>query len=110
MSFFTPKIINLYTRIGLRYMHRNRPTFIKQTFEFLNEDITKAILSFLKYEHITDDTLNSYLYIFMYELFYISVLSKMGPSHKIIEKSIIHLFLYIVFKENVFPILNDHIE
>lgn len=108
----SPKSINLYTRIGMRYMNRNKDKIIKQSFELLNEDITNELLSFLKYKHITDDTFNSYLYIFIYELFYISIVTKLNPSKtpKIIEKSIIHILLYILLKENLFTILSDHIE
>lgn len=111
-TLLTPKSINIYRRLGLRYIIRNRVKFIKQSFEFLNEDATNEILSFFKYKHITDDTLNSYLYIFIYELFYVSILTKMNPeqTNKIIEKSLIHLLLYVLLKENIFPILSDHID
>ena len=111
-TLLTPKSINIYRRLGIRYITRNRVKFIKQSFELLNEDVTNEILSFFKYKHITDDTLNSYLYIFIYEIFYVSILTRMSPSqtNKIIEKSLIHLLLYIVFKENIFPLLSDHID
>ena len=111
-TLLTPKSLNIYKRLGIRYVNRNKVKFIKQSFELLNQDVTNEILSFFKYKHITDDSLNSYLYILIYEIFYISIMIKINPNHKpkIIEKSLIHVFLYIFFKENVFPLLNNHIE
>lgn len=111
-TLLTPKNINIYRRISIRYLHRNKDKLLKQSFELLNEDITNEILSFLKYKHFTDDSLNSYLYICIYELFYMSIFIRVFPSQtkKIIEKSLIHLLLYIVFKENIFPLLSDHID
>jgi len=109
-SLLTPKSLNVFRRLGIRYINRNKDKFIKQSFEFLNDDITNEIVSYLNYKHITDNTLNSYLYILIYELFYISVSIKFNPNqqNKIIEKCLIHLLMYILFKDNMLSILYDH--
>ena len=109
-SLLTQKSLNVFRRLGIRYINRNKDKFIKQSFEFLNDDITNEIVSYLNYKHITDNTINSYVYIFIYELFYISVSMKFNPNqqNKIIEKGLIHLLLYILFKDNTLSILYDH--
>lgn len=109
-SLLTPKSLNIFRRLGIRYINRNKDKFIKQSFEFLNDDITNEIVSYLNYKHITDNTLNSYLYILIYELFYISVSIKFNQNqqNKIIEKGLIHLLMYILFKDNMLSILYDH--
>lgn len=103
-KMFTLKNIKLYKRLGIRYLYRNRTNLMQESFQYLNEDITHEVLSFFKYQHITDDDFNSNIYIFMYELFYISVFIKLFPSktNRIIEKGIVHLILYIILH-------NEHI-
>ena len=107
-TFLTPKSLKLFTRLSIRYLQRNKDKWIKQSFDFLNDDISNEIVSFLNYKHIIDNEINSYLYIFLYELFYISISIQFNPKqqNKIIEKGLIHLILYIVFKENI--ILDPH--
>lgn len=103
-ALLTPRSINLYRRLGVRYINKNKLNLIKKSFEILNEDVTNELLSFLKYKHITDDTLNSYLYIFIYELFYISVMIKLNPNekNKIINQSTLHLLIYLFVKKIFF--------
>jgi hypothetical protein len=103
-TLFTPKSINLYRRLGIRYINKNKLILIKKSFEIMNEDLTNEILSYFKYNHITDDTLNSYLYIFIYELFYISVMIKFNPNNKqkIINQSTLHLLIYLFVKRTLF--------
>ena len=107
-TFITPKSLKLFTRLSIRYLQRNKDKWIKQSFDFLNDDISNEIVSFLNYKHIIHHDINSYLYIILYELFYISISIKFNPKqqNKIIEKGLIHLMLYIVFKENI--ILDPH--
>lgn len=107
-TFLTPKSLKLFTRLSIRYLHRNKDKWIKQSFDFLNDDISNDIVSFLNYKHIIHNEINSYLYIFLYELFYISISIQFNPKqqNKIIEKGLIHLILYIIFKENI--ILDPH--
>lgn len=103
-KLFTTKSINLYRRLGVRFINKHKLTLMKNSFEILNEDLTNELLSYLKYNHITDDTLNSYLYIFIYELFYISVMLKFNPTSKskIIHKSTLHLLIYLFVKRTLF--------
>lgn len=107
-TFITPKSLKLFTRLSIRYLQRNKDKWIKQSFDFLNDDISNEIVSFLNYKHIIHHDINSYLYIILYELFYISISIQFNPKqqNKIIEKGLIHLMLYIVFKENI--ILDPH--
>ena len=107
-TFLTPKSLKIFTRLGIRYLNRNKDKFIKQSFEFLNDDISNEIVSFLNYKHIIHNDINSYLYIVLYELFYISISIQLNPNkqNKIIEKAFIHLLLYVLFKENI--ILEHH--
>lgn len=107
-AFLTPKSLKLFTRLSIRYLQRNKDKWIKQSFDFLNDDISNEIVSFLNYKHIIHHDINSYMYIFLYELFYISISIQFNPKqqNKIIEKGLIHLMLYIVFKENI--ILDPH--
>lgn len=107
-AFLTPKSLKLFKRLSIRYLQRNKDKWIKQSFDFLNDDITNEIVSFLNYKHIIHHDINSYMYIFLYELFYISISIQFNPKqqNKIIEKGLIHLMLYIVFKENI--ILDPH--
>ena len=107
-TFITPKSLKLFTRLSIRYLQRNKDKWIKQSFDFLNDDISNEIVSFLNYKHIIHHDINSYLYIILYELFYISIYIQFNPKqqNKIIEKGLIHLMLYIVFKENI--ILDPH--
>lgn len=103
-TLLTPKSINLYRRLGVRYINRYKLNLIKKSFEIINEDLTNELLSFLKYNNITDDTLNSYLYIFIYEVFYISVMIKFNPTekNKIINQSTLHLLIYLFVKKAFF--------
>ena len=107
-TFFSPKSLKLFTRLGIRYLNRNKDKLIKQSFDFINDDISNGIVSFLDYKHIIDNEVHSYLYIVLYELFYISIYIQFNPNkqNKIIEKGMIHLILYILFKENI--ILDHH--
>jgi len=107
-TFLTPKSLKLFSRLSIRYLQRNKDKWIKQSFDFLNDDISNEIVSFLNYKHIIHHDINSYLYIILYELFYISISIQFNPKqqNKIIEKGLIHLILYIVFKENI--ILDPH--
>ena len=107
-TFLTPKSLKLFTRLSIRYLQRNKDKWIKQSFHFLNDDISNEIVSFLNYKHIIHHDINSYMYIFLYELFYISISIQFNPKqqNKIIEKGLIHLMLYIVFKYNI--ILDPH--
>lgn len=107
-AFLTPKSLKLFTRLSIRYLQRNKDKWIKQSFDFLNDDISNEIVSFLNYKHIIHHDINSYMYIFLYELFYISISIQFNPKqqNKIIEKGLIHLMLYIVFKYNI--ILDPH--
>jgi len=107
-TFLTPKSLKLFSRLSIRYLQRNKDKWIKQSFDFLNDDISNEIVSFLNYKHIIHHDINSYLYIILYELFYISISIQFNPKqqNKIIEKGLIHLMLYIVFKENI--ILDPH--
>ena len=107
-AFLTPKSLKLFTRLSIRYLQRNKDKWIKQSFDFLNDDISNEIVSFLNYKHIIHHDINSYMYIFLYELFYISISIQFNPKqqNKIIEKGLIHLMLYILFKENI--ILDPH--
>jgi len=101
---FTPKSLNVYKRLSIRYIHKNKYKLMKKSFEFLNEGSTNELLSFLKYKHITDDTTNSYLYIFIYELFYISIMVNINPNEKkdMFKQSTIHLLLYVFIKKIIF--------
>ena len=103
-TLFTPKSINIYRRLTIRYIHKHKYKLMKKSVELLNEDATNELLSFLKYKHITDDTINSYLYIFIYELFYISIMVKINPNEKkdILKQSTIHLLLYVFIKKIIF--------
>ena len=107
-TFLTPKSLKLFSRSSIRYLQRNKDKWIKQSFDFLNDDISNEIVSFLNYKHIIHHDINYYLYIILYELFYISISIQFNPKqqNKIIEKGLIHLILYIVFKENI--ILDPH--
>jgi hypothetical protein len=103
----TPRNLNLYRRLSIRYMIRNRGNLLEQTFEIINENGVNEILSYMKYNHITDDTFNSYMYIIIYEIFQLSIMMNFINEDKhssIIKKSIHHVLLYIMFKEFVFPI------
>ncbi len=102
-----PRNLDIYRRLSLRYMHRNRIGLLEQTFEILNENGVNEILSYMKYNHITDDTFNSYMYIIIYEVFQLSLLMNFTDEEKhnsMIKKSIHHILLYIIFKELIFPI------
>lgn len=57
-----PKKILIYGKLTrLLFIKRQ---VMKKTFEVLNEDITSEMLNVLKYNHITDHNMNSFLYGF----------------------------------------------
>ena len=100
----TPRSLNIYKRLSIRYINKNKYKLMKKSIEIINDDATNELLSFLKFKHITDDTINSYLYIFIYELFYISIMVNINPKKKkdIFKQSTIHLLLYIFIKRIIF--------
>lgn len=109
---FPPNRIKTCLRLGKRYFIRNK--IINQTFQILNEDITNEILHYFSYNKIgeSDLVMNTYLYIIIYELLYISVWIHFTPTHekrKLIEKSFIHILLYIIIKENYLHLCSPHI-
>lgn len=98
--------INIYRRLSLRYIDRNKSQLIEKTIDIINENGTNELLSYLKYNNITNDSINSYIYIIIYELFYLSILLKIKTpnEHKeIINKSVIHVLLYFILKQCIFP-------
>lgn len=109
--YFLPKKMLIYGRLFKRGFKQNK--IMKQTFVLLNEDATGEILYYLKYNHITDTTMNAYLYVFIYELLYLSIWLHICPKEerkKILDKSFIHIVLYLFIKVNSELLLKNHSE
>ena len=93
--------IKIYTRLGLRYISRNRDNIIMKSIEVIDENISSDIMSYMKYK-IVDNTYDSYLYIILYELIYLSILLKIkdNEEHKeLIDTSIQSIIVYIIINK-----------
>lgn len=102
------KSINICRRLSIRYFNKNKNILLDKTIDIINENGTNEILSYLKYNNITNDSINSYIYIIIYELFFLSILLKIKKPEEhmnIINNSIIHFILYIIIKKFIFHIL-----
>ena len=93
--------INLLKKLTLRKLNRNKIKYITQIIEISNDTIITDMLNYLKIKHITDDSINSYMYILLYEFINVSILMKMNDKKDhsiIIENGYLHIFSYIILK------------
>lgn len=110
MKLFKP--LKLGVKMGYRHILRSKTKLALKSIEIFDENISTEILSFLKYNHITDDNLNSYFYIIFYECFYLSVLLtiKEKKEHKeVIQSSIQSIIIYYLMKCMIIaPVINTY--
>lgn len=95
------RTLKVYTKLGIRYLLRSKIKLTVKTIEIVDDKISNEILSYLKYNNITNDSINSYFYIILYEIFYLSILLniKDKKEHKeIINTSIQTIIIYCVIK------------
>jgi len=104
------RTLKVYTKLGIRYLLRSKIKLTVKTIEIVDDKISNEILSYLKYNNITNDSFNSYFYIILYEIFYLSILLniKDKKEHKeIINTSIQTIIIYCVIKSVIItPCIN----
>lgn len=104
------RTLKVYTKLSIRYLLRSKIKLTVKTIEIVDDKISNEILSCLKYNNITNDSFNSYFYIILYEIFYLSILLniKDKKEHKeIINTSIQTIIIYCVVKSVIItPCIN----
>lgn len=99
MRFLKP--IKLGLKLGYRHLLRSKTKLAIKSIEIFDDTISSEVLSYLKYNHITDDHLNSYVYILLYECLYIGILLNIKEKqyHKeIIQSSFQSIIIYYLIK------------
>lgn len=106
------KTFKIGFKIGCRYLVRSKTKLALKSIEILNDNICTEIISVLKYNHISDDTLNSYFYIVLYEFIYLSIILgiKEKNEHKeIIQSSLQNIGIYYLMKFIIInPFMNTY--
>lgn len=108
--FFNKRNLVLFKKLTIRKVSRNKMKYISQLVEITNDTFINDILNYMKIKHITDDGINSYMYILLYEFINISILMKLNEKKehsKIIENSYIHICSYIILKYLYYNITKD---
>lgn len=106
------KPIRVGIKIGYRYFVRSKTKLVLKSIEILDDNISTEIISYLKYNNISDDSINSYYYILFYECLYLGIVLniKEKKEHKeLIVSSIQNIIIYYLMKIVVLnPIMNTY--